>query len=93
MALYNVIRPGVIVAGKHHTKPSKTPVEVSATEAGPLVEAGVLEPVVLDEFVPGPVVDAKPQRRRRASAADDDDTQSEDSGAAGDATDIGDDEA
>ncbi|MEE3066569.1 MAG: hypothetical protein VYA67_21950 [Actinomycetota bacterium] len=55
MALYNVIRPG-IVGGKHYTKRSRTPVEVGDAEAKKLVADGILEPVVLDNFVPGPVL-------------------------------------
>lgn len=73
MALYNVVAP-CIVAGKHYTRPSAAPVEVSATEAKPLVAAGVIEPVDT-----APVADdaETPRRGPRAKSQDGGDGQTE----------------
>lgn len=64
MALYNVVAP-CIVGGKHYTRPSKTPVEVSNAEAKDLLESGALEFVSSVEKVePGEFRKAVRARRK-----------------------------
>lgn len=63
MALYNVVAP-CIVAGKHYTRPSAAPIEVSAAEARPLVATGAIEPVAT---TPEPADTEKPHRARGKS--------------------------
>lgn len=43
MGLYNVIQP-CFVNGLHYVNPTTQPIQVDDDEAGPLVEAGSLEP-------------------------------------------------
>lgn len=71
MALYNVVAP-CIVAGRHYTRPSAAPVEVSPTEAKPLVAAGAIEPV---SAAPEPADTEKPHRGARAKSQDGGDGQ------------------
>ncbi len=66
MALYNVVAP-CIVGGKHYTRPSKTPVEVSNAEAKELLESGAIE--LSHEGVLKYAAESageKPQRRKRS---------------------------
>lgn len=70
MALYNVVAP-CIVAGKHYTRSSAAPIEVSTTEAKPLVAARVIEPVDAAPEPAGAEPDAeKPRRGPRANPQD-----------------------
>lgn len=66
MALYNVVAP-CIVAGKHYTRPSAAPIEVSMVEAKPLVAAGAIQPVKAAPPASAEPDAEKPRRGPRAA--------------------------